>query len=63
MHRRRALVRHARVGSPHALNSLLEPRALLEIALLPAAAKALRRVAVAPAPTPGRIAPARRVGA
>ena len=36
MHRRRAVVRHAHVGSPHALKSLLEPRALLEIALLPA---------------------------
>ena len=36
MHRRRAVVRHAHVGSPHALNSILEPRALLEMALLPA---------------------------
>ncbi|MCX7180987.1 MAG: hypothetical protein NTX56_20210, partial [Proteobacteria bacterium] len=36
MPRRRAVVRHAHVGSPHALNSILEPRALLEMALLPA---------------------------
>ncbi|OHC62796.1 MAG: hypothetical protein A2045_08935 [Rhodocyclales bacterium GWA2_65_20] len=33
---RRAVVRHAHVGSPRALNSILEPRALLEMALLPA---------------------------
>ena len=33
---RRAVVRHAHVGSPHALHSILEPRALLEMALLPA---------------------------
>ena len=32
---RRAIVRHAHVGSPDALNSILEPRALLEMALLP----------------------------
>jgi pimeloyl-ACP methyl ester carboxylesterase len=34
--RRGAVVRHAHVGSPHTLHSILEPRALLEIALLPA---------------------------
>jgi pimeloyl-ACP methyl ester carboxylesterase len=34
---RRPVVRHAHVGSPAALHSMLEPRALLEIALLPAA--------------------------
>ena len=36
MPNRSAVVRHAHVGSPHALNSILEPRALLEMALLPA---------------------------
>jgi hypothetical protein len=30
------VVRHPHVGKPRALNSLLEPRALLEMALLPA---------------------------
>ena len=33
---RRAVVRHAHVGSPRTLHSILEPRALLELALLPA---------------------------
>ncbi|MDP1734658.1 MAG: hypothetical protein Q8L44_09890 [Sulfuritalea sp.] len=33
---RRPVVRHAHVGSPHPLNSIMEPRALLEMALLPA---------------------------
>ena len=33
---RPAVVRHSHVGKPHALNSILEPRALLEMALLPA---------------------------
>lgn len=32
----RAVVRHTHSGKPRALNSILEPRALLEIALLPA---------------------------
>jgi len=36
MSRRRAVVRHAHVGTPRALHSMLEPRALLEMALLPA---------------------------
>lgn len=36
MHRRKSIVRHAHVGSPRPLDSLLEARALLEIALLPA---------------------------
>jgi len=34
--RRRPVVRHAHVGAPHVLTSLLEPRGLLEMALLPA---------------------------
>lgn len=37
MPNRRAVVRHAHVGSPRTLHSILEPRALLELALLPAA--------------------------
>lgn len=36
MHRPKPVVRHAHVGSPHPLNSLLEARAFLEMALLPA---------------------------
>lgn len=36
MHRRRPVVRHAHVGAPHVLSSLLEGRGLLEMALLPA---------------------------
>ncbi len=36
MPHRPAVVRHSHVGKPHALNSILEPRALLEVALLPA---------------------------
>lgn len=36
MSNRRAVVRHAHVGSPDALNSIMEPRALIEMALLPA---------------------------
>lgn len=36
MPRRRPVVRHAHVGAPHVLSSLLEPRGLLEMALLPA---------------------------
>jgi len=36
MPRRPAVVRHPHVGSPRALDSILEPRALLELALLPA---------------------------
>ncbi len=36
MPRRRPVVRHAHVGAPHALSSLLEGRGLLEMALLPA---------------------------
>lgn len=36
MPHRPAVVRHSHVGKPHALNSILEPRALLEMALLPA---------------------------
>jgi pimeloyl-ACP methyl ester carboxylesterase len=36
MPNRRPVVRHGHVGRPHALHSLLEPRALLEMALLPA---------------------------
>jgi pimeloyl-ACP methyl ester carboxylesterase len=36
MPNRRAVVRHSHVGTPHTLASLLEPRALLEMALLPA---------------------------
>jgi len=36
MPRRPAVVRHTHTGKPRALNSLLEPRALLEMALLPA---------------------------
>jgi pimeloyl-ACP methyl ester carboxylesterase len=35
MPRRRPVVRHAHVGAPHALTSLLEGRGLLEMALLP----------------------------
>ncbi len=37
MRRLPAVARHAHVGSPSVLNTLLEPRALLELALLPAA--------------------------
>ena len=33
---RRAVVRHTHTGKPRALNSIIEPRALLEMALLPA---------------------------
>ena len=33
---RKPVVRHRHQGKPHALSSLLEPRALLEMALLPA---------------------------
>ena len=33
---RRPVVRHGHTGKPRALNSVLEPRALLEAALLPA---------------------------
>jgi hypothetical protein len=33
---RRSVVRHTHVGSPSRLNSFMEARALLEIALLPA---------------------------
>ena len=36
MPRRRPVVRHAHVGAPHVLSSLLEGRGLLEMALLPA---------------------------
>ena len=36
MHRRRPVVRHSHIGSPHVLSSLLEGRGLLEMALLPA---------------------------
>src|SRR3990167_3968696 len=36
MPRRRPVVRHAHVGTQHVLSSLLEPRGLLEMALLPA---------------------------
>ena len=36
MPRRRPVVRHAHVGTPHVLSSLLEMRGLLEMALLPA---------------------------
>ena len=36
MHRRPAVVRHRHTGSPDVLHSILEPRALLELALLPA---------------------------
>jgi esterase/lipase len=36
MPRRRPVVRHSHVGTPHALTSLLEGRGLLEMALLPA---------------------------
>jgi hypothetical protein len=36
MHRRRPVVRHTHVGTPHVLSSLLEGRGLLEMALLPA---------------------------
>ena len=36
MPNRRPVVRHGHVGRPHALHSLLEPRALLDKALLPA---------------------------
>ena len=36
MPHRRAVVRHSHTGKPSALNSMLEPRALLEMALLPA---------------------------
>ena len=36
MHLRRPVVRHAHVGAPHVLSSLLEGRGLLEMALLPA---------------------------
>ncbi len=36
MHSRRPVVRHAHVGAPHVLSSLLEGRGLLEMALLPA---------------------------
>jgi hypothetical protein len=36
MYRRRPVVRHAHVGAPHVLSSLLEGRGLLEMALLPA---------------------------
>ncbi|MEO7108374.1 MAG: alpha/beta hydrolase [Rhodoferax sp.] len=36
MHRSRPVVRHAHVGAPHVLSSLLEGRGLLEMALLPA---------------------------
>lgn len=36
MHRHRPVVRNAHVGAPHVLTSLLEPRGLLEMALLPA---------------------------
>jgi len=36
MPRRRPVVRHAHVGTPHVLSSLLEGRGLLEMALLPA---------------------------
>jgi esterase/lipase len=36
MPRRRPVVRHAHVGAPHVLTSLLEGRGLLEMALLPA---------------------------
>ncbi|MCF8198795.1 MAG: hypothetical protein K9J42_08520 [Sulfuritalea sp.] len=36
MPHRPAVVRHSHVGKPHALNSILEPRALIEMALLPA---------------------------
>ncbi len=36
MPRRRPVVRHAHVGAPHALSSLMEGRGLLEMALLPA---------------------------
>ena len=32
---RRPVVRHAHTGSPHPLNSIMEPRALFEMALLP----------------------------
>lgn len=37
MPRRRPVVRHAHVGAPHVLSSLMEGRGLLEMALLPAA--------------------------
>ena len=33
----RAVVRHPHVGAPYALNSILEPRALIEMAMLPTA--------------------------
>ncbi|MBK7279293.1 esterase/lipase family protein [Candidatus Aalborgicola defluviihabitans] len=36
MHRHHPVVRNAHVGAPHVLTSLLEPRGLLEMALLPA---------------------------
>lgn len=36
MPRRPPVARHAHVGAPHVLSSLLEPRGLLEMALLPA---------------------------
>ncbi len=36
MPRRSPVARHAHVGAPHVLSSLLEPRGLLEMALLPA---------------------------
>ncbi len=44
MPRRRPVVRHAHVGAPHVLSSLLEGRGLLEMALLPASLPLLMEV-------------------
>lgn len=44
MHLRRSVVRHSHVGSPSRLSSLMEARALLEIALLPTALPLLMEV-------------------
>jgi hypothetical protein len=44
MHRRRPVVRHTHVGSPSTLSSLMEARALLEMALLPTSLPLLMEV-------------------
>ena len=41
MHRHHPVVRNAHVGAPHVLTSLLEPRGLLEMALLPGSLRLL----------------------